>query len=145
MSNRVTKSSRKSSSRSALLAAILQSPETMPSCSSCEVRGISVCQVSDRDSSRCAECVRLGRAKCDVQGISSKELLGIAAQHQKLEAELEEAENKVFRLRKQKKLWLEKMMRAVRRGISSVEELEKVESCHDSCSMESVPEFRYKW
>jgi hypothetical protein len=40
---------------------------------------------------------------------------------------LEEAENKVFRLRKQKKLWLEKMMRAVRRGISSVEELEKVE------------------
>jgi hypothetical protein len=100
----------------------------MPSCSECERRGVAIYQVSDRDSSRCAECVRIGRSRCDVQGISSAQLLSIVEQHQRLEAELEEAENRVFRLRKQKKLWFEKMMRAVHRGISSVEELEKVES-----------------
>ncbi|EJT68143.1 hypothetical protein GGTG_14278 [Gaeumannomyces tritici R3-111a-1] len=38
--------------------------------------------------------------------------------------ELEEAEEKVLRLRKQKRTWLEKMMRAIRRGINRVEELE---------------------
>ncbi|ORY67543.1 uncharacterized protein BCR38DRAFT_510657 [Pseudomassariella vexata] len=41
--------------------------------------------------------------------------------------ELQSAEEKVLRLRKQKKMWFEKMMRAVRRGIDSVEELERVD------------------
>ena len=38
-----------------------------------------------------------------------------------------EAEERVLRLRKQKRAWFEKMMRAVSRGIDSVEELERVE------------------
>jgi hypothetical protein len=58
----------------------------------------------------------------------------IGDQFRRLEEEVEaaealqrEADARVQRLRKQKKLWFEKMMRAVRRGISSVEELERVE------------------
>ncbi|KXJ84602.1 hypothetical protein Micbo1qcDRAFT_108542, partial [Microdochium bolleyi] len=117
----------KTQERDALLAAILQNSTTMPSCSFCEGRGIDRCEVSLTDSSRCAECVRLGRSRCDVRGVGPDELRKIASQHQKLEDELQAAEEKVLRLRKQKKLWFEKMMRAVRRGIDSVEELERVE------------------
>ena len=58
----------------------------------------------------------------------------VGAQYHKLEEEMAKAEEerramdaKIERLRKQKKMWFEKMMRAVRRGISSVEELERVE------------------
>ena len=36
-------------------------------------------------------------------------------------------EERVLRLRKQKKMWFEKMMRAISRGIDIVEELERVE------------------
>ncbi|KAI6544173.1 hypothetical protein MCOR04_011851 [Pyricularia oryzae] len=99
----------------------------MPSCSACESQGIARCAVSPRDSSRCVECVRLGRSRCDVMGVSREQLHRIAAQHSKLESELEAAEEKVLRLRKQKKMWFEKMMRAVRRGIDSLEELDRVE------------------
>jgi hypothetical protein len=66
-------------------------------------------------------------AGCDVGGVTASQLRNIATQHQKLEEELERAEEKVLRLRKQKKLWFEKMVRAVSRGIDSVEELERVE------------------
>jgi hypothetical protein len=52
-----------------------------------------------------------------------------------MESELEAAEGerraidvKIERLRKQKRMWYEKMMRAVRRGIDNVEELERVEN-----------------
>jgi hypothetical protein len=60
-------------------------------------------------------------------GVTSSQLRDIATQHQKLEDELLVAEERVLRLRKQKKLWFEKMMRALSRGIDTVEELEKVE------------------
>jgi len=43
------------------------------------------------------------------------------------EGELRAAALKVERLRKQKKMWFEKMMRAVHRGIRDLEELERVE------------------
>jgi hypothetical protein len=46
---------------------------------------------------------------------------------EKAEEERRVVDVKIECLRKQKKLWLEKMMRTVRRGISSVEELEKIE------------------
>ncbi|KAF4467458.1 hypothetical protein FALBO_5669 [Fusarium albosuccineum] len=66
--------------------------------------------------------------------LSPQQLRKIAAQHSRFEAELEEVEEarraldaKVERLRKSKKLWFEKMMRAVSRGIDNVEELERVE------------------
>ncbi|KAI7908727.1 hypothetical protein M0657_012163 [Pyricularia oryzae] len=99
----------------------------MPSCSACESQGIAKCAVSPRDSSRCVECVRLGRSRCDVMGVSREQLHRIAVQHSKLESELEAAEEKVLRLRRQKKMWFEKMMRAVRRGIDNLEELDRVE------------------
>jgi hypothetical protein len=61
-------------------------------------------------------------------------LLRIGTQFRELEEAVEKAEEerriadaKVERLRKQKKMWFEKMMRAVRRGLSSVEELERIE------------------
>ncbi|TQW04493.1 hypothetical protein IF2G_07722 [Cordyceps javanica] len=132
--NRVSKQKTKASQASALrrndlLAAILASPflQTMPSCTACENRGITQCQVSPSDSSRCTECIRLNLSRCDVQGVTPAQLRNIASQHLKLERELEEAEEKVLRLRKQKKLWFEKMMRAIARGIDNVEELERVE------------------
>lgn len=38
----------------------------------CESKGLSSCQVSAKDSSRCAECVRLYQSYCDVQGVSQE-------------------------------------------------------------------------
>ena len=67
-------------------------------------------------------------------GFSAKALLDAAAHHHKLEAEIEEIEEKrremdekVQRLRKQKKMWYEKMTRAIQRGFASVEEMEREE------------------
>ncbi|KAL0943092.1 uncharacterized protein CTRU02_200978, partial [Colletotrichum truncatum] len=124
----------KTKQRDSLLSLILGNRTVMPVCSSCEVKGFSSCEASLSDSSRCAECVRSGKSYCDLQGLSAQQLRRIGDQHQKLEDALEKAEEerraldaKVERLRKQKKMWFEKMMRAVRRGIDSVEELERVE------------------
>ena len=58
--------------------------------------------------------------------MAPEELRRIAAQHQKLEDELQAVEEKVLRLRKQKRIWYKKMIRAIRRGIDSVEELDRV-------------------
>ncbi|KAK2772802.1 hypothetical protein CKAH01_13804 [Colletotrichum kahawae] len=82
----------------------------MPTCSYCEGKSFSCCEVSLSNSSRYAECVRLGRSRCDVLG-----------------DELQAVEKKVLHLRKQKKIWFKKMIRIVRRSIDSVEELERVE------------------
>jgi hypothetical protein len=133
MSDRIQKPKQKklpvSSSlrRDNLLSAILLNSVTMSACSSCEARGLRDCQVSEKDSSRCSECVRLKRAKCDVLGPSPADLAKMGSQLSALEEELDSALAKVERLRRQKKMWFEKMMRAVRRGITSVEELERVE------------------
>lgn len=133
MSNRVkkTKSGSDASTLRAnhLLMAILSATDlvTMRPCSACEARSIPLYEVSETESSRYAECVRSKRSGCDVLGVSPSQLRTIASQHQKLENELMEAEERVLRLRKQKKLWFEKMMRAISRGIDSVEELERVE------------------
>jgi hypothetical protein len=66
--------------------------------------------------------------------LSAQQIRRIGVHHQRAEEELDAAEEeleragaKVRRLRKQKKMWLDKMMRAVSRGIDSVEELERVE------------------
>ncbi|KAI6352449.1 hypothetical protein MCOR25_009412 [Pyricularia grisea] len=113
----------------------------MAVCSACKSRGIPKCAVSPQDSSRCVECLRSNRSGCDVLGISPVQLRKIGQQHAKLEEELEAAEEarrradekvrlagaKVERLRKQKKMWFEKIMRAIFRGIDDLEELERVE------------------
>lgn len=121
--------------RNELLRSIAENCFEMPSCSSCEARGIDSCEVSPKDSSRCMECVRLGVSFCDVLGPSPADLRNIAKQRQRLEEQLEAAEeerraidNKIERLRKQKKEWVSKMRRAIRRGLDSVEELDRVEN-----------------
>ena len=135
MSNRIEKRSSKSQQRNTqtLLSAILSHSVEMPPCSFCKSKGFS-CSVSVRDSSRCFDCVRLHQSHCDVHGFSASALRRIADQHQKLEAELEAAEEeqeaaaaRVRRLRKVKRQWAEKMTRAVARGLDSVEELERLE------------------
>src|SRR3954471_5785669 len=132
MSNRVTNSriakpsrrSQKAEQRDSLLFSILQNAVVMPCCSFCDSRGIETCEVSVQDSSRCAECVRQQRSKCDVLELNnSKDLLHISTQHQKLEDEIEELEEKLLRLRKQKRMWREKMPRAIRRGLRNLDEL----------------------
>ncbi|KAL5895143.1 hypothetical protein ACKVWL_000368 [Pyricularia oryzae] len=106
----------------------------MPSCSPCCAKGVTSCQVSFQDSARCVECVRSNRSGCDVLGLSAAQIRHIGRQHSKLDAEVEALEEqihaqqaKLLRLRKQKKLWFEKMMRTVSRGIDDLEELDRVE------------------
>jgi hypothetical protein len=106
----------------------------MPSCSNCEEKGLATCEVSPSNPGRCVRCVRDTLSHCDVQEFSVKNLERAGRQFHEHELALEKLEEerrimdaKIERLRKQKKMWFEKMMRAVRRGISSVEELERVE------------------
>ena len=105
----------------------------MPPCSFYKQQGFSY-SVSVHDSSQCFNYVRLNQAHYNVQGFSVSLLRKIAAQHSKLEAELEEAEEEqervaaqVRRLQKMKKQWAEKMTWAVACGFDSMEELERVE------------------
>ncbi|KAI6254094.1 hypothetical protein MCOR19_009380 [Pyricularia oryzae] len=106
----------------------------MPSCSPCCAKGVTSCQVSFQDSARYVEYVRSNRSGCDVLGLSAAQIRHIGRQHSKLDAEVEAFEEqihaqqaKLFRLRKQKKLWFEKIMRTVFRGIDNLEELDRVE------------------
>jgi len=129
--SRVSKPSQRSKKveqRDSLLSSILQNAVNMRPCSFCESQGLESCEASVQDSNRCFECVRQQRSKCDVFELNnSKDLLHISAQHQKLEDEIEELEEKLMRLRKQKRMWREKMSRAIRRGLRNLDELDRVE------------------
>lgn len=140
MSNRVKKTKPKAPhfktvERDHLLKAIFGSASVMRKpCSACKAHN-RVCEASPDDSSACLECVRRHESFCDAQGVSPQQLQRIASQHDKAESELEQAEAlaeaanaKVRRLRKQKRMWLEKMSRAIARGIDDIEELERVEA-----------------
>lgn len=109
-------------------------------CTYCEDKG-SECLYSSDDSTRCSQCVIDQKSLCDARQLSPAQFRRVAAQHIKLEEEIEAAEEEhkrelerlyqtsenVERLRKQKKLWYRKMVRAVARGIEDVEELDRVE------------------
>jgi hypothetical protein len=141
MSSRVRKTTPKSIAphpktvdRDQLLAAMFDSsvPVKHP-CSYCEDHKLP-CEASPSDSSRCLECVAHNQSLCDAQGVSVQHLRKIASNFRRLETEMEEAEDelavvaaKVKRLRQQKRKWSEKMIRAVSRGVTSVEELEELE------------------
>lgn len=127
--SRSARSASKARQKNGLLSLILRNAVEMPACSRCESRNIESCQASSLDSSRCAECVRLNLSGCDVLSLdNSADLLAISSQHQKIEDEIEHLEEKLLRLRKQKKMWREKMSRAIRRGLKNLEELERVEA-----------------
>lgn len=134
MSGRVTKSRHRKSEQSASLwLAVLDRCSEMPACSACEDRRIP-CLASEEDSSRCAECIRNKRGNCDLQGLTPAQMQKITRQHSLLEAQLDEAEEaameanaKVSRLRKQRRLWAGKMARAIRRGLDTIDELDRLE------------------
>lgn len=135
--SRVAKSFPKSEQKAALLSAVASRGTVVPMpCSYCEEHNLGKdCLVADSESSRCLTCVRLNLSNCDVRGLSPDQLNKITLKHRRLEEELEAVEEeaqllnaKILRLRKQKRMWYEKMMRAVRRGIDNVEELERVEN-----------------
>ena len=83
--------------------------------------------VSPLDSSYYVEYIRKNRSDCNILGISSKQFLAISTQYLYTEVELKEVEERIARLRKQKKMWREKLIRTISRGIFDMEELEKVE------------------
>ncbi|KAF3768364.1 hypothetical protein M406DRAFT_224021, partial [Cryphonectria parasitica EP155] len=112
-----------------LLQSILSNGFDMHPCSYCDSRGLQSCIVSPYDSFRCSECVSQNCAKCDVlELMNAAELLLTSTQHRKLEDEIEELELKLLRLHQQKKMWHERMSRAIRRDLKNLEELEKEEA-----------------
>jgi hypothetical protein len=136
MQYRVSKSGKsvKSKDCEAIFSVLLQTPGLMAlSCSYCRSRDIE-CPPIEGSASRCRPCVANNQPRCDAKPLSPAQLRKIGATHALVEEELDRAEEeaeqaqaKVRRLRQQKKMWFEKMMRAVSRGIDNVEELERVE------------------
>ena len=123
-----------------LYLSILSHSVKMNKCSSCESSGAE-CFFAEGESSRCSACVIGQKSLCDAKQLSPAQFRKVASQHIKLEAEIEAAEEehkrelerlrqssaKVERLRKEKKLWYRKMMRAVARGIDDLDELDRIE------------------
>jgi hypothetical protein len=138
MSNRVNKGkapARRTRERYSLLRSLGINSVEMAVCSNCERLGLTSCQASPSNSSRCEACVRSGRTGCDVLGPSPEQLENAGRQFQRLEKELDEAEEeedrvkaKVRRIRRQRRVLADKIQRMVRRGIQSLEELERVEA-----------------
>lgn len=132
--SRVSKSrSKKTEQSESLATAVFTRGSVMPTCSSCE-SSKTPCIASEEDSSRCYECVLKKRGNCDMHGLTPAQMQKIARLHSQIEDELDAAEEeamlanaKVNRLRKQRRLWAEKMARAVRRGIETIDELDRVE------------------
>ena len=116
----------------ALTVSILSRSTEMKPCYSCEKKGTQ-CLASEKDSSRCSECVKSHKSHCEAF-LTASQLLRISRRRDQLDNEVEAAEEeamrlmeKVSRLRKQRKDWTEKAARAVSRGIDDLEELERVE------------------
>ncbi len=84
--------------------------------------------MSPLDFSRCIEYVRKNRLGCNVLNISSKQLLTISVQHLHTEAELKKVKEYIARLRKQKKMWYEKLIRTISQDIFDIEELKRIEA-----------------
>jgi hypothetical protein len=97
----------------------------MPSCSFCE-RLSRNCIVSSEDSTRCNECVRRG-GKCDVAGPSARDMASLLREQERLDQEDEATLNKLFRLRKQKKLLRDRASEMIRRGLQTLDELDAIE------------------
>jgi len=111
----------------------------MLACTHC-TRSDKLCIVAPAESKRCSECVRLKR-KCDVNrdedsvtGPSPGDWRKLAEAEDRLENETEKAETemaelaaRLARLRKQRKLLKRRGGEMLRRGMKSIEELERLE------------------
>lgn len=138
MSGRIEKSkSAKTRARLALADHIAESGETteMP-CTRCFRQNLAC--VMHEDSSRCSECVRVGRS-CDGTFVAST-LTKLLSQQKKIEAEEAEAEealfilqtqmstalNRLARLRRMKKVAKEKSSEAFRRGMQELDSEDRI-------------------
>jgi propanediol dehydratase large subunit len=124
--------SRKRKERESLADRVASLGIEMPSCTYCNRHG-KTCIVSP-ESKKCAECIRTKR-KCNVEGPSSSDWSAIDSMEERLERETEEtaqvmatAAAKLARLQKQKKLLRTRAKDMLRRGLSSIDELEAVEA-----------------
>ncbi len=109
MSNRINKQRKTSSEQSLthkihLLYSLFSNLSEMPFYNHYIRLEFPLYEISPLDSSRCIEYIRKNRSNYNVLDISSKQLLVISTQHLYTEAELEKAEERIARLRKQKKI-----------------------------------------
>ncbi len=106
----------------------------MSPCSRCSKYG-KKCIVAP-DSSRCAECILAGGStKCDVLGPSAQDWSRLEAEEERLNDEeakttaiLAEAAAKLARLQKQKKSLRTRAREMLRRGVATLDELDRVEA-----------------
>ena len=111
----------------------------MSPCSFCERNG-KKCVVVPSERPRCAECVRIGK-KCDVEGIPASDWAAVEREEfrldsaemlaedtlRKAQAEMNEAVNRLSRLRKQKQFLRRRAADMLRRGLRTMDELDAAE------------------
>ena len=111
----------------------------MSPCSFCEKNG-KKCVVLPTGTPRCSECVRLGK-KCDVEGIPAGDWEAVEREEfrldtaemlaedsfRKAQSALNEAVNRLARLRQQKKFLRKRAGDMLRRGLKTMDELDAVE------------------
>lgn len=125
---------RKQTERSSLALRIFSTGIEMAPCSFCRRHNKRCVAFDQKDpsgsSSRCAECVLHRRSHCDFTSKlpSVQDWESIDRQRQKLRAEEEEAMAKILRLRKQQRFLDEREQEMIRRGLSTLEELEQAEA-----------------
>ena len=114
--------------RIALAVKIERFGEEMSPCSNC-VRRKRRCIVSSSQATRCSECVRGGRANCNYSSRlpSLSDWENIDKQRRRLQAEEEEAMAKILRLRQQQRYLDDREKEMVKRGLSSLDELDRAE------------------
>jgi hypothetical protein len=111
----------------------------MSPCSFCEKNG-KKCVVVPSEKPRCAECVRIGK-KCDVEGVPAGDWAAVEREEfrldtaemlaedtlRKAQAEMNEAVNRLSRLRKQKQFLRKRAADMLHRGLQTIDELDAVE------------------
>lgn len=111
----------------------------MSPCSFCEKNG-KKCIVVPEGASRCSECVRIGK-KCDVEGRPAGDWAAVEREEFRLESAemftednlrkaqdaINEALNRLARLRKQKQFLRKRAADMLRRGVKSLDELDEIE------------------
>jgi len=106
----------------------------MPSYNNYLLCGIKHCQATPKDLSRCKECVRKDRPRCNVIGASKAQLQKIAQFYVKFDREVVdttatvvEASTRFQRIQKQKEFWRDCLITAFQRSLTNVRKLEEKE------------------
>lgn len=111
----------------------------MSPCTYCEKAG-KTCVVASAESLRCSECVR-SKKKCDVEGIPVGDWNAVEREEfrldtaemlaedtlRKAQSQMNEALNRLSRLRKQKQFLRKRAADMLRRGLKTMDELDEVE------------------